>query len=228
MKYFFIFLFVILFIQGAFAISFSPTNLVFELEFGEESCEMVKINSESEIVVVSDRWAETPDIDYSVGLFNFNSEDHGISISYPDQLSLDNRDVEVCLSGLNQGEYHGVLLFTEEQQGNSVIEAGIWLKVVIEESVEDSPSSSNTGGSGWGSTYQDNERKSEELVELEDVADLDFQDKDNVVAEVVGNNAEITGGVIGTNKYLFKWGAWVLLIIVVIACYFFYRWKKDD
>ena len=75
---------------------------------------MITINSESETIAVSDKWAENKDIEWKVSLFNESASYHNIDISY-DELLENESQVEVCLSGENLGEYHGVLLLTEEQ-----------------------------------------------------------------------------------------------------------------
>ena len=55
------------------------------------------------------------------------------------------------MSGNKIGEYHGVLLFKEEQQGSSIVQFGVWLKVLISEKPAVSSGGSSGGGSGSGS-----------------------------------------------------------------------------
>src|SRR3989344_2627840 len=127
---FFIFLFIIT-INGVTATGFSPTSLIFDLKPNEKSCQTITISSNSSEISVSDKWAENKDIDWSVGLFESSASSHGISINYDPELSINEREVEVCLSGSNLGEYHGVILLNEKQEGKSVIRMGVWLKATI-------------------------------------------------------------------------------------------------
>jgi len=111
------------------ATSFSPSSLTFNLEKNEEKCETVYIESSSEITI-SDKWAENKDIEWDFSLFETSASEHGIIMDYE---FLDENNIEICLSGINSGEYHGVLLLREEQEGNSIIQIGIWLKLIINE-----------------------------------------------------------------------------------------------
>src|SRR3989338_1394341 len=148
-KFFLLFITLTLFgLNMAQAVGFSPPSLTFELEKNQEECKMVTIDSESEKVTVSDSWAENESVEWKVSSFNTEAGQHEISINYDDELSLDEREVEVCLSGNKLGEYHGVLLFEEKQRGNSIVQLGVWLKVLINEKPSVSEASSSSGGSG--------------------------------------------------------------------------------
>jgi len=153
----FFLLFIILFgLNMISAVGFSPSSLTFDLEPNQEECKMITIDSESRKINVSDRWAENQDVEWQIGLFETNASQHGINISYDKDLSKRERDAEVCLSGSNLGEYHGILLFRQEQAGSSIIQFGVWLKVVIAEQVveeiqEETPPQSSSGGGGGGS-----------------------------------------------------------------------------
>lgn len=140
----------IILVTGVLAIGFSPGNLVFNLEPNQEGCQIITLSSDSETIAVSDKWAENKDVEWKVSLFDKDASYHSISIDYDNELLIDEREIEVCLSGSKIGEYHGVLLLKEEQQGNSVIQMGIWLKVIISE--EPPQPASNTGSSGAGSS----------------------------------------------------------------------------
>ena len=113
------------------ASGFSPTSLIFNLNKGQEECKIITITSDSEMITVSDLWAENKDVEWSTRLFDKDASYHSISISYPELLSIDERQVEVCLSGSKEGEYHGVVLLKEEQKGNSIIQMGVWIKATI-------------------------------------------------------------------------------------------------
>jgi hypothetical protein len=153
MRFILTFLFLILAVSIVTAVGFSPTSLTFNLEPGKENCKMITLNSESSTISVSDSWAENPEIEWKVSNFNTPAENHGIFINYPEELPIDEREIEVCLSGSKLGEYHGVILMKQAQQGNSIIQLAVWLKVVIESAkqTQEPPQTPSGGSSGGGS-----------------------------------------------------------------------------
>jgi hypothetical protein len=135
------------------AIGFSPENLVYNSSIGQKQCQIVTINSDSKNIIVSDKWAENKDTPWNPNLFNVSASDNELSISYDKKLSINDRTIEVCISGKKAGEYHGILLIKEEQVGNSVVQAGIWIKAVISDGKDKSFLSSITGAAiGLGNT----------------------------------------------------------------------------
>jgi len=94
---------------------------------------MITINSESETIAISDRWQRIKDVEWKVSLFNNSADSHGISINYPSQITNEENQVEVCLSGSKTGRISRSLLLREEQQGNSIVQMGVWLKAIISE-----------------------------------------------------------------------------------------------
>ncbi len=148
---FFIFLFVLM-LNGVIATGFSPSSLVFELGQNQEECKMITVDSISETINISDKWAENKGIEWKVNLFEKDANYHGISINYPKELSQNEKQAEVCLSGSNVGEYHGVILLREEQQGNSIVQMGVWIKATIAETQSSQETASAGGGSGGGSS----------------------------------------------------------------------------
>ena len=214
------------------AVGFSPSSLTFDLEQGQEGCKMITIDSESETIKASDRWAKSKDDPWSVSSFNESSSSKGIKISYDNELSIDEREVEVCLSGSNVGEYHGVLLFQEEQNGSSIIQFGVWLKALITEK----PAASSGGGSGGGgggagltlptnSTNKTNTTSNSELIGLSSETDsaTSGEDEDEKTQEE-NYNSKLTGRIIeslGKNanaRNLAILGV-VLVAIVALAIY---------
>lgn len=193
------------------AVGFSPSSLIFELEQGRQECKMITITSDSETISVSDKWAENKDAEWKVSLFETDASAHGISISYDNELSINERQVEVCLSGQNIGEYHGVLLLTEEQQGNSIVQMGIWLKVIITEPQQTAPASAGAGSSGGGGGYvpiknttsvknQTNNSATTSLAATSlksDVNNGELTQENNKEANPNENNPGITGAIIG-------------------------------
>ncbi|MAG27354.1 hypothetical protein CMI47_17615 [Candidatus Pacearchaeota archaeon] len=155
MKSIFIFLFLIFVIPTAVAVGFSPSSLTFNLQPNEEACGTITLDSESESISVSDKWAKSEETKWKVSLFDTTAEDHNIAITYPYLLSPEERQVEVCLSAENEGEYHGAIIFKQAQEGSSIIQMAVWLKLIIEEAIEpppvqDLPNNNNQGSGGGG------------------------------------------------------------------------------
>jgi len=227
MKLYFLFLiFVIGSMNIVMAVGFSPSSLTFKLEPNQEGCKMITIDSESEIMTVSNSWAENKNVEWKVSLFGTEADSHGISIDYPSELSLDERNVEVCLSGSDIGEYHGVLLIKEEQQGNSIIQMGVWLKVVISEKQENqqeassSSSSSSSSGGGGGSPVIKNSTNNttKEIAGLS--TGINEENQENYTSDEETKESyisRITGGVIGTNKTAGDFIIRGLILIVLVA-----------
>jgi hypothetical protein len=219
---FFIFIILISTISLVQATGFSPSSLIYELEKGEEECKMITITSDSEQIAVSDNWAENVDVEWKVSLFETDASTHGISIDYNDALEVDEREVEVCLSGSNVGEYHGVMLLKQGQEGNSIVQMGVWLKVTIAEPETITSPSNNDGGSSSGGggaisakvevvdTEEDSESEGELVVNTDEISE--------------GENSPITGAVIGGigNTKMIGIG----LVVIIIAGLIIYNQKS--
>ena len=225
MKTNFIFLFLLLiFVTSlASAVSFSPTDLRFNLKPNEEECQKVTITSESDIITLSDSWAESKDQNWSVSGFKSEASLHDISIDYPSELSADEREFEVCLSGGTLGEYHGVLVLKEEQVGNSIIQMGIWIKVIISKtgkiSVTPVSDTTTTTSGGSGSSVKATELSDADL-KAEEAALKAQEAKVGIVVKEVqeeDKNSGITGSVIGSgNSFTFNWNR-ILMGFIVAA-----------
>jgi hypothetical protein len=226
MKQIFLFLFFIFLVNGISASSFSPSSLIFELTPGEQDCKTISVSSDSEVISVSDVWAENKDVEWKINLFQSSAESLGININYLSEISSEQGEVKVCVSGINQGEYHGAIILKEEQQGNSIVQMGVWLKLTISEVKENtqnsnsggnsgsSGSSSSSGSSGGNLELQDSEDEEESLKgELEELENQEIKD------------SLITGGVIGgikTKNILFS----VIIIGSVLIALFLVRRRK--
>lgn len=141
---FIIFLFFIILITGiggVNAVGYSPSSLIFKLNMGEEQCKMITINSDSEKITLTDKWAENKEVKWDVNLFKNDSDYHSLDLTYPKTLGKNEKEAEVCIKGSKKGEYHGVLLLREEQKGNSVIQVGIWIKAMVGDKVQNKSSS---------------------------------------------------------------------------------------
>lgn len=196
------------------ATGFSPTRLNYNLNVGEEDCKNVRVDSASPTITVSDKWAADENVEEKVSLYETSASEHGLSLSYDDELDLDEREVEVCLSGNKAGEYHGVLLLREEQQGNSIVQMGIWLKATIGGNEEDDGVLAGNeevfvDNSGGGSSKSEKEsdllikgEAEEQEFEIEKLSDVEEEGE-------IG----ITGNVIfGENR-----GSRIAIILAVLA-----------
>jgi len=219
--YFLFFLFLLITLNGVLATGFSPGSLIFELEQNQEECKTITIMSESDSIEVNDIWAENKDVEWKVSLFEKDSNYHNIDINYNNQLVIEERSVDVCLSGSEIGEYHGVILLKQEQEGNSVVQMGVWLKVTISEKQQtplEEPTITTTnensgGGSGGGNIIEElieDEENSEEIIDeskeeviIEEEIEEGINDK---------TSAKITGASIGFGE-----GNWNIITITGIV-----------
>ena len=112
---------------------FSPSKLVYVLGPNEELCQFVHLTSDSENITIFDVWAENETVEWKVSFFNTTAEEHGLTLTYPEELSIDERDISVCVSGEELGEYRGAVIFREGQEGMTVVQYAVWMTVIIEE-----------------------------------------------------------------------------------------------
>jgi hypothetical protein len=209
---FFIFLLFLGFITSLSLVSatgFSPTSLTFNLDKNQKECQTITLTSDSETIDVYDKWAESKDVEWSVSSFKTESSSHGLSLTYPKELSLNERKVEVCISGSKEGEYHGVLLMKEEQKGNSIMQAGVWLKVLI--------GKETTNPQNTATNQNSNPNTNTEQVQLavnENKKDENQQEKITETNNEVKTANGITGAAVGTNS---GGGNSILIIIVILV-----------
>ena len=105
-----IFLFVLFFAVDVSAIQFSPIQLDFNVKTGEMSCQNISVVLESS-TKISDVWAKNINFKWSVSGFDENAENLGIFITYPTEISKYEKQVKVCLSANEKGNYKGALVF---------------------------------------------------------------------------------------------------------------------
>lgn len=119
-------------IGSSLDLSISPEEIVFEGKVGEEICYEVDVMVSSSIdILVEDRWAEEGVNDRKLSKHKMVNEELGLEIFYNNKFNVDDEEVlEVCLSGENAGNYHGVLLFKGDGVSAGV---GLWLVVNLEE-----------------------------------------------------------------------------------------------
>jgi len=133
MKKIYLFLISVFFISSVFAIGVSPSNLVFDLKAGEELCQNVYVTFDTPSASVFDVWGKGEEAEWKFADFKTKSTEHGITITYPKTLSNAQKEVEVCVNGKYNGEYHGALVSRGESGGNVVSQAAVWLLINIED-----------------------------------------------------------------------------------------------
>lgn len=204
------------------AFGFSPSSLEFELSQNKTSCKNIILDSDSAVIEVSDKWALNLEDEWKASLFNEDAQSHGIAIDYDNELGLGEEELEVCLSGSEVGEYHGVILMEEQKQGDSVIQMGVWLKVVITQEVEvaledfDSRDVDSSTRSPSGSPRSNAVALEENDTQVDTVEESEVDNTSSstgfVGVTVLKNDEEkrdivaITGGVIGGESSFGKWG----------------------
>jgi len=189
-------IFSIFLIGGVSASGFSPSSLTFNLVPNQEQCQTITITSTSGSITVSDIWAKNKDIEWKFDLFTDSASSHSLSLNYPSSLSLNERTINVCLSGSNIGEYHGIMLIKEAQEGNSIIQMGIWLKVII--SAQGSNSNSQTSATTSQTTTSNQVQAQPVTQQTNTTNNATQQSADNSENEdVEEQNSLITGGAIG-------------------------------
>ncbi len=220
---FFIFLFLFLNIGSAMAISFYPSNLVFDLDVGEEGCEEIAFFSDSEEVELFDVWGESDDVDWKVGFFKYPSEVHELELDYPESVLNNEESFEVCVRGYEKGEYRGALILREEQVGNSIIQGGVWLKVLVEGGGDVQLSdeiikeySSNKGGN------PSDEEKEDEIIKR----NKGIGNENPPMVVIKEDNSGITGAVIGSGIVDWKNGIIFVLVVIILSMIVYNQRKR--
>jgi len=224
--YFFIFIMLISLINRVSAVGFSPGNLVYKLPVGTEQCQTISFSSDSEISI-SDKWAEDKTMEWKVSYFDKPALFHGLTIKYPEKLSLDQRQAQVCLSGKQPGEYHGVVILREEQKGSSIIQMGIWIKAIIGSDQEIATAELN----------KTNKPNKNITINLEEpIIDQNNQDQETNLSQssgtvVVSKDSNpvnlITGAFIGTNHQINYKTISIILISIIIIYIIILIFKKN-
>ena len=208
------------------------------LEPNEELCQMISLNSESSLIIVSDAWTKNESDEWKITLFNTTAEEHGLAISYPKTLSINERQVNVCISGTKEGEFHGVIIMSQKQQGNSIIQMGVWLKVIIKEKpIEQATSqttsqttttpSSSGGSSSPPKTIPQNQTQKNKTSTENSIRQLSAE-KTQPQEEKV-SNIGITGkAVTESNNKLRYSTAIIILIIIALAIAVVYIKKRQN
>ena len=210
----------------------TPAQLVFTLAPGEERCEKVTIASQSSLITLTDFWSPNKNDDNGdLRIYTASASVHGIHIRYDNELSTQERTVEICLSGENYGKYEGVLYLQEAQQSNTVLRMAVRMKVKIVDA--DHPAgataliSTSMGGSGGGGASA--EVQTAPVSPTNTAEESDQTEETTLVDEENSWSSWITGGVIGVGKQsAFYAGIGIAGVIVASVIVFVYGKRKRD
>lgn len=223
----------------------SPVRLTFDQAPNEEKCQIVTVSSESSLITISDSWYKYKNDDEGdLSLYTEDKSIHGIHMRYDNELSSDERDVEVCLSGENYGSYRGVLYLQEAKKGTTVLQMAVRLTVMIHDSAHPiSPSgsySSSSGGSsgtstssggGSGSVLATNttlEKKVEEVIAPGPVAEKKETEENNPAQVENSLSSWITGNVIGIGTQRSFYAGIFIALIVIVSLIVYKKREKDE
>lgn len=241
MKIFFYFLFVLFFINLVSAsLNLDKGRLDYNIEVGEEKCQIIKISSPSYNgkILIRDIWAENPNEESNFRKYIFTSEDHGLKINYENEIMgfEEEYPLKVCLKGQEIGEYKGAIIFTPYSNTNVVVEVGTWLFVTITEP-QPEPTTPPTnqqpasGGGGGGGSYsmsqtEENESSQNATAPAHETISTTAGESETPTAVVVEKESEkeedasgITGAAIAQNPIQTKavWGAIIIFVAFAIT-----------
>lgn len=241
MKLFFYFLFFILTLNlASAALNLDKGKLDYELNIGEESCQVVSLSSNdyNGTIKIRDVWAENKDEDNNLNKYTFSALDHQLSIKYIDTVLdfKDSMDFEVCLTADNPGNFKGALVFTPDAKTNVVVEVGTWLFVNVKENIQENtlsnnPGSSSGGGGGGGGGGGSGSSSSGGITGVKTITQSSGLNKEENQLNNETNQTEeeaktagITGAVIGLLGK--KWTKIIILIIIIITISYLIIYKK--
>jgi hypothetical protein len=132
MKNFFIFLFIFLLpIVNSATLSMSPQQIDFQGNTGEKICNQINLKTPDEATLIGEtNWAEKGYLERKLKNHNLLEEDLDLIIEYPKIIKIiNNKSIEVCITGKKPGNYHGIILYRIEDKP---IRVGIWMNVSLE------------------------------------------------------------------------------------------------
>lgn len=192
---------VLLFAFNVGAAEISPESLSFEMHVNEEKCGMITITNLTDEVEVSNIWQEENNLDVIWDITN----------------SDDDKEIEVCISGEEIGEYHGAIIFRQEQQGSPVVNLSTEMFVKINEiqTSQETPQveQKNSGGGGGSSRKVTPKNSTNSTTKSEN---LSYENQfENLTAEKIEESSgSITGNVV--NEKSGKYSVALKLIPVLI------------
>ncbi len=181
------------------------STVVYVLQPNQELCHEITLTSESEIIIISDTWTPNYNVEWNITLFNTTAEEHNLNISYPEELSLEESEFNICISGQNQGEYHGAITIKQEDKTTQLV---TWLKVIIETPPQESPPQNpppvNTGGgsSARSTTTQNQTNTTETSPKETETPQIDQESSNNNLSQITGATTGVIGKV-GTSRAIF-------------------------
>ncbi len=232
-SYFFVLFFIFLVLPSVSAVGFSPSSLTYDLQQGEEKCQVISLTDVTEQIEVTNLWAESPEVEWELANFDTLASEHDLNLFYTIDNAENGKEVNVCISGSDLGEYHGVIIFRQEQEGNSIVQLAVWLKVIITEVIQPPASSASSSGGGGGSggkkagittvSIQESEKETaNEIAEFEELSAETETDEEE--------NAGITGNAINNDERNISVVNFIpiIFIAVIIAVSIYIKRKRKE
>lgn len=222
MKPLFYFLFLVFFISAASAAGFSPSSLTFNLKQNEEQCQIVTLTEVTDDIDVLNVWAENKDVEWKINNFQTDATSLNLDLTYSVEDNDNGKIVEVCLKGSQQGEYHGAIIFKQQQQGNSVVQLAVWIKAIIEN--QQPNSQSNSGNSNSGSSTPTTQNQQTQPTQ-NNIQELSAPNTQSQVQEAQQNTPAITDNTIIKEEnglkmiYIIIPAMFILVFYIVIKVY---------
>lgn len=197
---FFTFLFLIVgtSIVSATTLSGSPGSLNFNLNIGEEKCLNFLVSSSDYSGNLNSimEWAEKDSEVSSPNDFIFESSEVGLNVIYSPEIISNfdgEEEIQVCISGNEEGYWRGSLKYITESEGNTGIGVGTWLRVNItnipnEETEEQispaNPNNNQNSGSGSSSSSKPTTNSNDTIINENTEANLNEKNSETPLGEL--------------------------------------------
>jgi len=128
-------LIILLYSAYSLEIGINPAYLNLEDKAEEEICQNVSIYADRDInVTIKDKWTEI-ERSRKIKDYNLSSENFGLNVVSLEKVFIfanETKEIEICFSGENAGNFYGAVLF-ESEKGYASIGSWVNLKVTEEE-----------------------------------------------------------------------------------------------
>lgn len=132
MKIYYLFLFVFLFpVVNSATLSMSPQQIDFSGVVGEKICNEIGFKVENYSILIGETsWAEENYFERKLKNHNLSEKELNLIIDYPREFEITkNKTIEICITGKESGNYHGIILYRIK---NKPVRVGIWMNVTLE------------------------------------------------------------------------------------------------
>lgn len=115
-------------------IGINPAYLNLEDKTGEEVCQNISVYADRDInITIENKWTKIEE-SRKIKDYNLSSKDFNLQIVSPEKASIsanETKEIEICFSGKNAGNFYGAVLFESE---NGYVSIGSWINLKITES----------------------------------------------------------------------------------------------